>query len=349
MTKSNKPAKLNRPTVPEPSPPKLELVRVKSPEEVRAAAAAPPIEPAPPRSLKPKEEKRATEPASAYQLPPPSTRPLPISPVTESLQFRAIGLVLGRYVPDEDSITKGKIVTTDGSELDAVLLGKVISLVKNRLDRSKDRYWVVYPRTRSKEGELHVQVTGVWAPEDLNKPDQPTDPGVADGYFSIRGEVVSQSTEAGFVTVKIKRGVAKRIAEKPRRKPERPPEEALILQSEAAVESKPEKPVKRVQKGDRHGKFKLRLAGILPGNPVGAFWEVNAQRQGNVLRVIDGQFIATVPAKYRSKGQDGRFSARPQRRSEDDRPRPRLPGDLSAEGLGSERPRPPKPKPKGLS
>jgi len=327
MNKMNKPAKLNRPQAPEPPPPKLELVRVRSPEEARAAAA-PPMAVAPPP--KAKEEKRNPEPASTYQLPPPPTRPLPISPVTESLQYRAIGLVLGRYVPEEGTLTKGKIVTVDGSELDAVLLGKVISLIKKRLDCNKDRYWVVYPRTRSKEGELHVQITGVWAPEDLNKPDQPPDPGIDDGYFSIRGEVVNQSTETGFVTVKIKRGVAKRLADKPRRREEHPSES----------EPKTEKPMKRLQKGDRHGKFKLRLVGVLPGNPVGSFWEVTAQRQGNVLKVLDGQFIATVPAKYRSKGKDGRFSARPQRRNEGDRPRPRL-----QEG-SPERPRPPKPKPK---
>ncbi len=320
MTKINKPAKLNRPQAPEP-PPKLEVVRVRSPEETRAAATP-----------KAKEEKLHPEPVSTYRLPPPPTRPLPISPVTELLQYRAIGLVLGRYVPDEGTLTKGKIVTVDGSELDAVLLGKVISLIKKRLDRNKDRYWVVYPRTRSKEGELHVQITGVWAPEDLNKPDQPADPGVNDGYFSIRGEVVSQSTDAGFVTVKIKRGVAKRAAEKPRRR-EDPP---AVPEPKAEA---PAKPTKRLQKGDRHGKFKLRLRGVLPGNPVGGFWEVNAQRQGNVLRVCDGQFIATVPAKYRSKGKDGRLTPRPQR---GDRPRPRLQG---AEG-SPERPRPPKPKPK---
>jgi hypothetical protein len=342
MTKTNKPAKLNRPQAPEPPPPKLELVRVRSPEEVRAAAVAPPVEAGPPPKAevgappKVKEEKRYLEPASTYQLPPPPTRPLPISPVTESLQYRAIGLVLGRYVPEAGTLTKGKIVTVDGSELDAVLLGKVISLIKKRLDQDKDRYWVVYPRTRSKEGELHVQITGVWAPEDLNKPEHPVDPGVNDGYFSIRGEVVNQSTEAGFVTVKIKRGVAKRISDKPRRREERP------IEPEPKAEAfKPEKPMKRLQKGDRHGKFKLRLVGVLPGNPVGSFWEVTAERQGNVLKVLDGQFIATVPAKYRSKGKDGRFSARPQR---GDRPRPRL----HSEDSSAERPRPPKPKPKPI-
>ncbi|MFQ3679203.1 MAG: hypothetical protein SNJ60_01655 [Pseudanabaenaceae cyanobacterium] len=338
MTKTNKPAKLNRPQAPEPPPPKLELLRVRSPEEARAAAL--PVASEPPRKLK--EEKRTPEPTSTYQLPPPPTRPLPISPVTESLQYRAIGLVLGRYVPAEGTLTKGKIITVDGSELDAVLLGKVISLVKKRLDREKDRYWVVYPRTRSKEGELHVQITGVWAPADLNKPDQPADPGVEDGYFSIRGEVVNQSTEAGFVTVKIKRGIAKPLAEKPRRREEGPGADSGLGTEAPAEIAKPAKPAKRLQKGDRHGKFKLRLRGVLPGNPVGAFWEVHAQRQGNVLRVMDGQFIAAVPAKYRSKGKDGRFSTRPQRRMEGDRPRPRVQG----EGSHTERPRPPKPKPK---
>ena len=40
----------------------------------------------------------------------------PISPVTEPLQYRAIGVVRGHYVPSEpDQLTRGVIRTADGT------------------------------------------------------------------------------------------------------------------------------------------------------------------------------------------------------------------------------------------
>jgi len=156
----------------------------------------------------------------------------PISSVTDLMQYRAIGVVYGTYIPHEE-LTKGILITQDGTEIEAVLLGKVIAVVKKRLDLSKQHCWVVYPRTRTKSGVLHLQINGVWAPEELGKPDQTEDPGVNDGYFSIRGEVMSQSFEENTVMIKIQR-------------------------------------VDQNKTLDRNqSKFKLQLNGILPNHPVG--------------------------------------------------------------------------------
>ncbi len=130
-----------------PAPTKAEVVAV-----VPAAAAAVPVEPAP-------------EPAG-------SSRHCPIPPPSEPKQYRAIGLVRGRYVATEEQFTRGEMTTSDGTAVEAVLLGRVMSLVKNHLDLNEEHLWVVYPRTREIEQDLHLQIVGVWEPEKLQKVDE---------------------------------------------------------------------------------------------------------------------------------------------------------------------------------
>ena len=89
------------------------------------------------------------------------------------MQYRAIGLVRGRYHASSEQFTQGTLLTTDGVELNAVLLGRIMSLVKNHLDLEKEHLWVVYPRTRQENDTLHLQIVGVWEPENLAK--QPTE------------------------------------------------------------------------------------------------------------------------------------------------------------------------------
>ncbi|MEB3360886.1 MAG: hypothetical protein VKI42_02040 [Synechococcaceae cyanobacterium] len=92
----------------------------------------------------------------------------PISPVTEPTQYRAIGVVRGRFEPsDPDQLTRGVIHTTDGSELEAVVLGRLLTLMRRHLDLTVPHLWVVYPRSRE-EGKLHLQMVGVWEPSTLN-------------------------------------------------------------------------------------------------------------------------------------------------------------------------------------
>jgi hypothetical protein len=201
----------------------------------------------------------------------------PIPAATEPFQYRAIGVIYGKYVASEDNFAKGHILTTDGSQVDAVLLGKIISIVKKRLESDREYLWVVYPRTNDKAGKLHVQISGVWAPVELGKPDIPLDPSVEDGYFSVRGEISSQSTEDNSVIVKVRR-----------------------------TEQKFDKQKDKVTK--EYSKFKVRLTGLLPTDAVGQFWSVNVQRQGDVLTIIDGEFIGIIPYKGKRGSQ---FKGRP--------------------------------------
>jgi hypothetical protein len=303
-----------KPKEPTPSTPKLELVRLMPPTPPNAVKTE--AEKVPestndnyrPRSIdgggvsvykpkfpiskpKPKTE-RYGEPQGERYTPrhsersfvsyePPAPAPVksegpslhPISEATEALQFRAIGVIRGKYVPSEENITKGHIEGADGTIVDAVLLGKVISIIKKRLDIANNQFlWVVYPRTNDKEGKLHVQITGVWAPQELGRADvQPVDLNITDGYFSIRGEVSAQSIEDNTITIKIRRTTPK-----------------LDRNASEAEKAKAKK---------QQNKFKLLLQGILPEDAIGQFWSINVQRQGDILQILDAEYVGIVPRK----------------------------------------------------
>lgn len=94
---------------------------------------------------------------------------LPIPGPSNARQYRAIGLVHAQYQRSEDQLTKGTLLTSTNSEIDSVVLGRVISLLKKHIDIEKQHLWVVYPRTKQENDELHVQIVGVWEPETLKK------------------------------------------------------------------------------------------------------------------------------------------------------------------------------------
>ncbi|MEB3231646.1 MAG: hypothetical protein VKJ64_11605, partial [Leptolyngbyaceae bacterium] len=94
---------------------------------------------------------------------------LPIPPASEPMQYRAIGLIQGTYVPSEEQFTRGTLMTEDNQPIDAVLLGRVMSLVKKHVDLTIPHLWVVYPRTRPKNEHLHAQIVGIWEPDKLHR------------------------------------------------------------------------------------------------------------------------------------------------------------------------------------
>ncbi|WP_392531469.1 hypothetical protein [Nostoc sp. C117] len=224
-------------------------------------------------------------------------RQQPIPPPSEPMQYRAIGLVRGRYHASSEQFTQGTLLTTDGVELNAVLLGRIMSLVKNHLDLEKEHLWVVYPRTRQENDTLHIQIVGVWEPENLAKnltdEDEPDsepqeletpDDGlsenselntiavipsseVVDGGFSVRGEVVYQSFDAKSLVVKIRQA--------------------------------PRKPT------DKPKYFKLKLRGVLTTKAVGKFWDFQAKREADVLVVEKAEAIADLPKKRRPPFKGG--------------------------------------------
>jgi hypothetical protein len=137
----------------------------------------------------------------------------PISPVTEPLQYRAIGVVRGHYVPTEaDQLTRGVIRTADGTEIEAVVLGRLLTLMRRHLDLAEAHLWVVYPRSRDQD-QLHLQMVGVWEPSTLSPGEEATGEGVTppadalpegDDYFSVRGELIYTRPETGDLVIKVR-------------------------------------------------------------------------------------------------------------------------------------------------
>jgi hypothetical protein len=268
-------------------------------------------------------------------------RQQPIPPPSEPMQYRAIGLVRGRYLASNDQFTQGTLLTTDGTLLDAVLLGRIMSLVKNHLDLEQEHLWVVYPRTRQENDKLHIQIVGVWEPENLakqspeeNEENPPsvdqTDNNdsvetlvpsteVPDGGFSVRGEVVYQSFENENLVIKIKQAARKQT--------------------------------------DKAKYFKLKLKGQLQTKAVGKFWDFQIKREADALVIQHGEVIAELPKKRRppmKRGPGGGGGRRPggkkpfpKRTGETPRPI-RKTGDAAAPASPVPRPVPKGPTPKPI-
>jgi len=231
----------------------------------RPAIPVPPSPPVPPiTSSVNSEEEEDTATKRTQPIPPPS----------HPRQYRAIGLIKGKYQPTEESqITQGNLITSDGIPIDAVLLGRTISLVKKHLDLTEEHLWVVYPRTKTDSDHLHVQIVGVWEPETLDK-DQDDSLAATEeveaGYFSIRGEVIFFSENDEVIIVKIKQFPRK--------------------------------------EGEKPKFFKLKLKGVLEKKPLKRFWDLNVHLEGETLAIKDGTDLGFAQKKPTFKKK---FSKKP--------------------------------------
>ncbi len=137
----------------------------------------------------------------------------PIPKVTEPLQYRAIGIVNGKFTPhDSEQLNKGLIIDNEGEKIETVVLGKALSLLKKHIDLKKNYYWVVYPKNKNTQN-LHLQVVGIWDPVQLN--DLPKNSSkinfsklleeldLKDNYFSVRGELVFVNKSKKEIVIKI--------------------------------------------------------------------------------------------------------------------------------------------------
>ncbi len=194
----------------------------------------------------------------------------PIPSVTDPLQYRAIGLVRGIYKPqDDENFTRGSIIDSKGNEIDSVVLGRAITLIRKHVPLEKSHLWVVYPRCRNNQN-LHLQITGIWEPSTLKKNFIEKD-GLnetsnlnlnsddlleGDDYFSIRGELIFTKPEEKEVVIKI------------RQKPRNQQKKALP--------------------------FKVNLKGEVPINNLKHFISLDVRRVDYQLLVEDFQIIAPI-------------------------------------------------------
>ncbi len=239
------------------------------------------------KPAKPIKRPKRPDPADYPPLPPmlQLTGNTPIPPASEPLQYRAIGLILGKYLPSAEEFNQGTLLTDDGAIVDAVILGRIMSLIKNHIEVDKSHLWVVYPRIRKEDNKLHAQIMGVWDPQLVIKPlnseadvepttespkvEPETIPtidnlGIPTNYFSIRGEVIFQSRDTKEIFVKIRQAPKKKSEE------------------------------------ERY--FKIRLVGDLPHKMVGNFWDFDVLREDNDLVILSGQSVAMLRAKTPRKG-----------------------------------------------
>ena len=187
----------------------------------------------------------------------------PIPQVTNELQYRAIGIVNGKFTPNNsEQLNRGSIIDNKGIKIEAVILGKALSLLKKHIDLKKSYYWVVYPKNKNTQN-LHLQVAGIWDPYKLN--DFPNNSSktnfsklleeleLEDNYFSVRGELV-------FVNAKKKEIIIK-------------------IRSHSKLQNLKNK------------NFKLVIKGELSLNLLNCFVSLDINRDGNALKLISYEVI----------------------------------------------------------
>ena len=137
----------------------------------------------------------------------------PIPKVANQLQYRAIGIVNGKFMPhDSEELNRGFLTDIKGEKIETVVLGKTLSLLKKHIDLKKSYFWVVYPKNKNSQN-LHLQVAGIWDPYQFNhfpKDSSKTnfsklleEVDLKDNYFSIRGDLVFVNTQKREFVIKI--------------------------------------------------------------------------------------------------------------------------------------------------
>ena len=197
----------------------------------------------------------------------------PIPKVTNKLQFRAIGIVNGRFIPNNsDQLNKGYLTDNNGEKIETVVLGKALSLLKKHIDLKKSYFWIVYPKNKNTQN-LHLQVAGIWDPYQLN--DFPNNSSqtnfsklleeldLKDNYFSVRGVLVFVNTQKKEVVIKIC--------------------SAFKLQNL------------------KNKNFKLVIKGELSLELLNSFVSLDVIRDGNSLKLLNYEVIEkNIPKKIRS-------------------------------------------------
>ena len=191
----------------------------------------------------------------------------PIQEVTNKLQYRAIGIVEGIYKPNNiEQLTRGTLTDKEGKIIDTVILGKALSLIKKYINLEKSYFWIVYPRNKN-TNNLHLQVTGIWDPYQLNQIDNSEkDPNelleelnLNNNYFSIRGELVYVNTQKKEFVIK--------ICSSPNSKKLKNPT------------------------------FKIIIEGEIPLKFLNSFVSLDVIKDGNTLRMVEYEMIEKIISK----------------------------------------------------
>ena len=136
----------------------------------------------------------------------------PIPKVSNEKQFRAIGIVYGKYKPHENNLlNKGFIEDSNGLKIDAVVLGKALPIIKKFINFEKQYYWIVYPRNKD-SNNIHLQIAGIWDPSNFKNSENDNNKkthdllhsfDLKDNLFSVRGKLIFINIQEKELIIKI--------------------------------------------------------------------------------------------------------------------------------------------------
>ena len=187
----------------------------------------------------------------------------PIPQVTNQLQYRAIGIINGKFTPhNSEQLNRGFLIDKKGEKIDTVVLGKALSLLKKHIDLKKSYFWVVYPKNKNTQN-LHLQVAGIWDPYQLNDfPNNSSETNFSelleeldlkDNYFSVRGDLVFVNAQKKEIVIKVR--------------------------------------LTSMLKNLKNKNFKLAIKGELPLELLNSFVSLDITRDGNALELISYKVI----------------------------------------------------------
>ena len=187
----------------------------------------------------------------------------PIPRVSNQLQYRAIGIINGKFIPhNSEQLNRGFLTDNKGEKIQTVVLGKALSLLKKYIDLKKNYFWIVYPKNKNTQN-LHLQVAGIWDPYQLN--DFPNNSSkvnfsklldeldLKDNYFSVRGELVFINAQKKEIVIKI--SCASKL------------------------------------KNVKNNNFKLAIKGELSLELLNSFVSLDVIREGNSLKLLDYEVV----------------------------------------------------------
>jgi len=187
----------------------------------------------------------------------------PIPQVTNQLQYRAIGIINGKFTPhNSGQLNRGFLIDKKGEKIETVVLGKALSLLKKHIDLKKSYFWVVYPKNKNTQN-LHLQVAGIWDPYQLNDfPNNSSETNFSelleeldlkDNYFSVRGDLVYVNAQKKEIVIKVR--------------------------------------FTSMLKNLKNKNFKLVIKGELPLELLNSFVSLDITRDGNALKLLSYKVI----------------------------------------------------------
>ncbi|HEY9849472.1 MAG TPA: hypothetical protein V6D28_08440 [Leptolyngbyaceae cyanobacterium] len=197
------------------------------------------------------------------------------------LMYRAVGQVRGCFIPTIKKVTKGVLLTDDGILIPAKLVAKAGMIGKTQPEIIQgEKIWSVYPHTEvaswfekiipflpDREEVAAIETKSLpplWVEiRDLREPKAPKtieELLQSNNYFSIRGLIIKQDEQQGKLTIRIHRNKI-------------PPGK---------------------EKQSQYQPLNLIIDGFLPGKVEGQFWDLDVSREGDILIVDNGTFVADL-------------------------------------------------------